>query len=388
LTGFTLVTLVLIHLILQSKPIILTGQDPPVHLMQGCNHGKSQVTWIVRQTELGPPDLWRMSEALTKVCIPGSAQYVIPHPDEDTLFIVELDRILKWQFTDNEKKEVILLNQAIPIENLPSWIPGFYFGSSLYLPTQGKMVVYDLNDSLRQFKYQHNIASDQTNETNCSFPQPIQLAGQVYWSDKQNVYSLSPEWHQIPYPTLGVMERAIPVFSKQPINWFVFGGQRGDLDSFGWRLLDQEVAGTGILTRFAQDPTGDRFFFTTISNRVSSHLYASIMGKKYFILHVFEKKSGQWVRVQKKEFSLKKGTGQFGIYWPGDWDGDGLIDMVISDKRHGLRVFPAIKGRGFSEEPRSLGDPPQKLFSFGNSFAWSERKGSTWVIHFSDGGPE
>jgi len=384
-----LVSLALFHFYLLSTPFSLQGDAEPVHLMEGVVKEGRRVVWIVRQAEGRHLQLWRMDGRVHQVGIPEHTQYVVPHPDEDALFFVKRNKILKRSFQGEKWLDETLITCSLSVEPLPTWIPGFYCGSRLFLPSRDKVVIVadDQSGAFKEYPFKEHEASYGFNGSEYSFPHPITRGRSTYWTDNHDVYSLSPKIESHPFPSLGVMERAIPILRKPGFDWFVFGGERGDLDSFGWQIKGQETKGDGILTRFAQDPSGQQIFFTTISSRVSSHLYASMMGKKYFTLHVFEKRKGQWVRVQEEEFALKKGKGLFGIYWPGDWNGDGLIDMVVSDKSRGFRVFPGVLKRGFSLDSKSLGKPPEKILSLGEGFAWSEQKGGNWVLRFPGGGP-
>ncbi len=342
--------------------------------------GNKSILWVITVNDSGEQTLWRYDSGLQKVPIPQDTQYVVPHSERDELYIVGKKRVALRTYHGSTVKETLWFSGDLPIETLPRWQVGKAQLDRVILATTRSIVT--IQDG-KAAVFPHRLAADHKlmKQTEWIFPNFVEINGKIHWSDQHFLYSLSVNNKKEAYPQLGAMEKAIPVLFQTGTEWFFYGGDRGDLDSFGWRV--GHLRGDGILTRFAQDPAHGRIYFTTISNKVRSHLYASVVRKRFFQVIALEKRGDQWYQVYEKEFGFKKGRGLLGVYWPGDWNGDGWLDMAICDKSSGLRVLLADRHHGFQSNPLKIGQQPRRFFPTRHHFFWLTKDEGSWVIKHS-----
>jgi hypothetical protein len=361
----------------------LPGTGPPIHAMTG-NHGKN--LWIIRTAKDSSQELWHTSGLyVQKIDIPGTTDYFIPHPVKNVFFTVRHGEVLIWKPVAGQFQPTSLGQLTLKKNRIPIWRIGYWINHTLFLPGNSGMTLFFTQKHSKTpvlFPYKLSPPDKPDMTTMEALPAVIQSHNSVWWLGGSTLFQYQNQRIQTtPLYRSSSMGRVIPLLQQNETDWFIFDGKQGHLKSFGWRIIPGEQSQSGILTRSAQDPGRGRICFTTISNQVSSHLFASVTGKKSFTSWVCEKEDASWKRVYKKEFSLKDTQGLFGINWPGDVNGDNLLDMTVSDKKNGFRVFLSVKGSGFSPEPATLSrSVPENLLELDHGFAWIVSTNSSWNL--------
>ena len=379
---------IILILALQFPTWQLKGPQKPISMIAG---NKGQTLWIICQESGNLPQLFcTLDKKLVRLDLPSDTRYIIVHPEQDTLFSISPTCIFQWHPQDNPLVPTKLFDLDLPKQNHPTWLPGFFEENRFLLPFQNGILVlnYAKVPVIQQWFPMAPIKQKrELNNSSWLFPQVAMLNHVCYWTSEDTLFHLRGNTLvKSEFPSVFPMENQIPILGMEEPTWFIYGGNQGDLDSFGWRIKNGGIAEKGILTRFSQDPGADRICFTTVSNQVSSHLYSSLVGKRFFTLWVIEKKSGEWKIIQEKEFGLKKEDGLFGIFWPGDMNDDQLLDMVISDRKDGFRVYLSDHKSGFSNQGTDLGATPSQLFNLSNGFAWAYEGPDGFDIHWATGG--
>lgn len=159
----------------------------------------------------------------------------------------------------------------------------------------------------------------------------------------------------LPLPPLRTMEQATRLPGSGQ-DWLIFGGEPGHFDSFAWRL-GAGKANPGIVLRWGMDGP-DRLLLFTTSNRISSQLTQSMLGKLKVEVHVFLRRKGSWQACPSwnLEVPRKKPPAPFQASWLWEWDanGDGWGDLLLSHTPQNAQLFLSLADGSLAREAKRL----------------------------------
>lgn len=360
-----------------APPLTAKLPGKPLHLMLS-NHG--QRLWITYLEGSFSLNLGSLSnQGFKRVALPAETKWVVPHPDKDLLYLGTDSALLTIDIKTEAKSSIpISWNETYPP---PAWRPGTLSGDLLFIPSLDGVHIMTLQGDHKFLAFDR---LPNLNPNSVQLPEIVLLGKKPVWFAAQTVYQHeNQKLVRSEMPPTHSMEQAIPILGlKGELDWFIHGGNQGDLSSFGWRIRNRKLSERGILTRFAQDIGKGRVFFTTVSNQVSSHLYASLWGKRVFKLWVAVQKDSKWSLIEEREIHLKKGEGTFGVFWPGDGNGDGFLDMVVCDKRQGFKLYASRPDGRFEESGKDLGSVPDELMFLKHGLAWAYQRSNGWELHW------
>ena len=361
---------------------------------------------LIRQMPGGLPELWQISGSRARpVTLPSDLLFLAVHPRENSLLAVQKDQIAALVLDDHgDPRPLWRLPLATPFREAHPWLPA-HIGSHQnrdFLAFVQDQKLYLLRvepgGELRSLPLPppvSSLAEEAFPETAYLNPPFRIAAGALHFMLNGQLMSLSLEGAEPPllataHPELRTMEQAVAIAAAQtgPMPWFVYGGQRGELGSFGWHLHNRagevQHRGEGIVTRFGSThgEQDTRWFVITVSNRVGAHLRSAISGTKTFSCQVFRFHENAWKPAGDISFSLgeKTDNGTVDLAWTTDLDGNGYQDLILVNGKQGVGAFFSDH-RGTLREPlMQLAGPCEKAV-FSDRKAWACRSmGDAWIM--------
>jgi len=388
----------LVTLLLFNEKFELPGKARPVMVA-----GDPQMRWILRQGEGTMPVWWCITgNAAYPVELPLATRVAAPLPNGRGLLLVEAETCQVLSLDPSGKAR---LGEKIKLPVKPSpkqpRIDGIFkkSGSRFFLP-----IFFNNQVLFIEWKETAEVAALLELPTPTS-PQP-QIQGEqafrvpnlvgdregLVWSHggKALVWNPThPEKIQVLNPpTLKNMEQAAAFLIEDHLFWLVFGGQRGDLDSFGWKLFDKSYQavyeGKGILTRFGlvRDQGPPRLMIWTVSQKIRSQLWAAMSGNRTFEGKILLWSEGRWRWHETLEIKMGKGKGEsaFEILWDVDVNGDGLNDVVAFDDKNNMRLYPCSSTFSHQKTHLSLNREPEEVLRYQGALFLATSRANGWIV--------
>jgi len=209
----------------------------------------------------------------------------------------------------------------------------------------------------------------------------------LFWSTPKGGYSLD-----IMDPTLTVNSLSQPAtrnmelaslvaLPKQEPMWFLYGGQRGALDSFGWKLGAKSGSGGGIVTRFGVDQGSVRpnFFVFTIPSSLGSQAWQALMGQTSYTC---QQLLGDSWKLQKpltiKMVKSNRDKAPYLITWASDLNGDGYADLLLADDKSGVRVYLSKSDGALASKWVFLAKNPDVLLTLPHALVLGQQTEKGW----------
>jgi len=345
------------------------GDEKPIFSLGG---GKDAF-WLVRKSDGTLPSLWYVAAGKAEpISPPEGSLYLAVHPDSNELLAVTPRHIAAYR-----------PSQAGLVQTRRFWSPAQPYvphGPPLYAQVVGlnnSPYLVFFHDGLCNViaLTEGGIGFQTATSEALTFGDEVALMNPLVQSSSQELMWMVDEglrvWSPVqrsplstqPFPELNSMEQAValPVDGESP-DWLVYGGKRGELKGFGWKVGEgpQAISGSGILARFGMDRRADlsRLFVLTVSNRVRTQLWNAIAGNTEFQCTLLLRRRGEWHVANRLSFKMKKSTSKprksFGVTWVTDYNSDGYGDLVVVDEKRGVRAF-------FSDATGALAAKPVRL---------------------------
>jgi len=385
-------------LFLATGEIALPGSAPPVFIAGGA-----EKVWVLRQPDGQLPLWWVVDDGKpASVQLPEGVQFAAALPDGAGLCLVFQDRVSiyaeekgRWR----EKGESLVFEPSLTVAQ-PRLDGAFIqVGARWLWPlfTKERLLVLQYQSGL-QLLGEVSLPNLQqapawTNgEVAYVEPRPIPDGEGFSWMWDDAFMRWHPDdpgkARVHPAPVVRNMERAVGLVTDDQVFWLIHGGERGELDSFGWRLQDAEgnalARGSGILTRFDWHGESQRpgLAIWTVSQKISSQLYAAIAGRRTFYGQHLRWRDGRWQPSASLELKMGKGKGEkaFELNWTAEVNGDGEPDLVAVDEKSGVRVFASESKSTLAEEAVEFGDAPERLLTRGHEVFLAQKTGSGWTL--------
>ena len=385
-------------LFLVSDGMALPGSAPPVFLA-----GTEGQYLVLRQPDGALPQWWSVRNGnAQEVNLPRDARVAAPLPDGSGILVIQANRAQRFGWDDgrwgpngNPKVFEGALSQVQPrldsafLQVGDRWLlPVFAQDQLLILECQpevalvGKVALPELR--------RHSAWS--TGEVTYVAPRP--MAGQDgfawMWGNQFIRWRLNaPNEVQVQDPPpVQNMERAVGLVADGQTFWLVHGGQRGELDSFGWRLLDGKggtlAQDSGILTRieWLADSKRPGLAIWTVSQKISSQLYAAISGHRTFSGQRLQWRDGRWQKLAALDLKMGKGKGDsaFALIWTASVDGDNDPDLVAVDEKSGIRAYRGLPEGKVADDEVELGNAPDGILIFEGRLFLANEAGSGWQV--------
>ncbi len=170
---------------------------------------------------------------------------------------------------------------------------------------------------------------------------------------------------------------------QQPV-WLIHGGNRGSLDSFGWRLESAggHSGGQGIVTRFGVDRGAPRLKLVvlTVPNSIMGQVFRSFGSSRDFTCdQVVFGAQGKPARADRFKVSMSKGSkgDPYELSWDSDLNRDGYGDLVLADSR-GLRLYLSGPTGFWSGSTRALGGKRDSLLCLPDRLLVGSKTAKGW----------
>ncbi len=372
----------------------LAGTEKPVFSLGG----NREAFWLVRKGDGALPSLWHVAAGKSGLIdLPENSIFLAVHPDSNDLIVVTPKHIAAYRVTKTGLAETRrfwsplqpyaphgppLFGQIVLLNDVP-YLVFFHDGLCNAIALAGASSGFQIPSS-KAFGFTDEVA----------LMNPlVQSWGQVLmWMGDEGLHTWSPlqksPLASLPFPELGSMEKAValPSSDGSPA-WLVYGGKRGELGSFGWKVGEGSttVSGKGILARFGTDTTGDltRLFVLTVSNRVGSHLWSAVSGKTEFQCTMLVRRGEKWQVVNRLTFKMKKSKSKprkaFGVTWTTDYNSDGWGDLVISDEKRGVQAYLSDTTGGLGKTPIKLNGAIEAIINLPNALLVCRSQGEHWI---------
>lgn len=361
----------LLFILLSAESFRLNGAEMPItgFATPAGNY------WLVCRDPGKVAKLWHVQDKTARaVTLPRAALYAAPQPKGEGLYLVFPHELVLYDWANQQlQRRTQQCQFTTPLQKKHPW----YWLTWTQAASGPLLVIFDHRKgyacpedgrSLISFSLPDEITTglDMTRNT-VVFAENTEL----YWSQQGIAYKNKSQLELSSAPPLANMELAtVPAMLAGQPAWFIYGGKRGELASFGWRLLGRTnqppLIGTGIVTRFGRDmhSSTPRMFIFTVPNKVGKQLWRLITGNSEFTCTVPAWRQDRWQVMAQMRLKITKPdrlNAAFGMNWNCDLNQDGQADLLVADDKRGLRFFGSGKDGSLVQNPIRLGNNPSSL---------------------------
>lgn len=355
--------------------------------------------WVIREAGVSQTSPWLVSAKGTQaIRLPDQTRFVAFHPERPLLLAVtakgleRLDVAADSRQTDARKLKVTQVHPWLVAQPLamPDWHGFTYFADGTWW-----LVPWSEDGAVHRIAVAVKPPHFPERDFDLAWWQPrvMPLSAKAVWMDADRLVQLNlrtkDAMAEVSLPSTGPMERmvALPHDRSNDVDWLVYGGKRGDLDSFGWQVRSESkssaAAGEGIFVGYGYTPGPQaRLWVWTVSRSFSSQLWQRLRGTVKYSVTVLQRSATGWQTLAERNISLDEADDGLAseLRWGPDINGDGLGDLIAIDPGAGLRAYPASRDHGMAEQSMSLGDPAQGVFALAQRLVRAVEGDDYWTI--------